>query len=317
MIQGAQQQRPKTPKTYAQRPLKPKLPSLSSHAVSPPTMKIDKLALVQHGGESVLEIYPGPIPVTHRDLIHATQRDFVMLHGKFVKSHDLISATQVLFKSLPPLPTPPSSPSPSTIMTKKRRSSDLEDSDEDVIPSKRRRYKAKAPPRPKNCWIIYRSEMHPKFKTIFSDSTIGDISKILGAMWRNEPESVRQHYSDMAKADTAKHREKHPDYKYAPRKSNSRKTTRHPGTATAFSPGIPYIANEATALGIPDSVTEPTNQQNHINDILVECFGDPGTYLTVLDTQYSFLSSLSDFQPYNAIDMEGEGLRYDCTGYPY
>ncbi|RUS17445.1 hypothetical protein BC937DRAFT_89967 [Endogone sp. FLAS-F59071] len=312
---------PKAPKIYTQRPLKPKLTSFSSHTVSPPTMKIEKLAIVQHGGERVLEIHPGQIPVTHRDLIHATQRDFVVLNGKFVKSHDLISATQELFKSLPPLPTPPSSPSPSTIMTKKRRSSDLEDSGKDVRPSKKR-YKEKPPPRPRNCWIIYRSEMHPKFKTIFSDSTIGDISKIVGAMWRNLPESVRQEYSEMAKADTAKHREKHPDYKYAPRKPNSRKMTRHPGTATAFSPGIPYIAQNEDTFDIPDSTTEPVNPQNPqnpqnpINDILVECV-DTGTYLTVLGTQYSFLSSLLDYQPYsNAVDMGCESFHYDCAGYP-
>ncbi|GAA5845782.1 hypothetical protein JCM11251_007737 [Rhodosporidiobolus azoricus] len=83
------------------------------------------------------------------------------------------------------------------------------------------------PPRPPNAWICYRSaRVHElKASSEYAKLPQADISKIIGQIWRNEPAEVRQKYEDMAAAEKAEHKEKHPDYVFRPVRRTSTKRT--------------------------------------------------------------------------------------------
>ncbi|KAI8975887.1 high mobility group box domain-containing protein, partial [Trametes punicea] len=74
-------------------------------------------------------------------------------------------------------------------------------------------------PRPRNAWMIYRSE---KWKALLGRQPSGtvlkqaDISRIIAEDWANEPEAVRVEYERKARAVKEEHARMYPDYKYTP-----------------------------------------------------------------------------------------------------
>lgn len=77
-------------------------------------------------------------------------------------------------------------------------------------------------PRPKNAFFLYRS--HHAVQLNADGLNNQDISRNLGAQWRNETAEVKVHFYDLAQAEKEKHKEMYPDYKYNPKKGPSKCT---------------------------------------------------------------------------------------------
>ncbi|KAI8617903.1 hypothetical protein BC830DRAFT_55488 [Chytriomyces sp. MP71] len=72
--------------------------------------------------------------------------------------------------------------------------------------------------RPPNAFILYRSEMQPKLvaENKGGGRSSRDWSGIVGQMWKNEDPVVKAKYHEMARSRLLEHKQKYPDYKYAP-----------------------------------------------------------------------------------------------------
>ncbi|KAF9907764.1 hypothetical protein EC991_010634 [Linnemannia zychae] len=71
-------------------------------------------------------------------------------------------------------------------------------------------------PRPKNCFMLYRSKVLPIIMAELGSINNKIISKIAAERWRAESEPVKVWYRNMAKHGKEEHARKNPGYKYAP-----------------------------------------------------------------------------------------------------
>ncbi|KAJ5766483.1 uncharacterized protein N7511_004099 [Penicillium nucicola] len=78
-------------------------------------------------------------------------------------------------------------------------------------------------PRPPNSFILYRQANHHAVKAANPDITNNEISRILGARWKNESDEIRQRYMILADDLKKRHSLAHPDYQYTPRRPSERK----------------------------------------------------------------------------------------------
>ncbi|OBZ68333.1 Silenced mating-type M-specific polypeptide Mc [Grifola frondosa] len=86
------------------------------------------------------------------------------------------------------------------------------------------------PPRPSNAWIIYRSEKQREMKAL-QDPTKpkrpqAEVSKIIGAMWKAEPDSVKAHYDRLAELEKHEHKKQYPSYRFQPMKKEEKERIR-------------------------------------------------------------------------------------------
>lgn len=81
------------------------------------------------------------------------------------------------------------------------------------------------PPRPPNAWILYRSDKLqelPPPPVGQSKLTQAQVSKIIAAEWKKEPEEVRNFYEQRAEKAKAEHARLYPNYRFAPMKKVDR-----------------------------------------------------------------------------------------------
>ncbi|KAF9515520.1 hypothetical protein BS47DRAFT_1293750, partial [Hydnum rufescens UP504] len=75
-------------------------------------------------------------------------------------------------------------------------------------------------PRPRNPWIIYRSERLAQMKEQMTQEgklkTQASISKDLAYDWAHEPATVKAVYAKKSEIERAEHKLKYPGYKYDP-----------------------------------------------------------------------------------------------------
>ena len=77
------------------------------------------------------------------------------------------------------------------------------------------------PPRPPNAWILYRSDklqQLPPPALGQPKQTQAEVSKIISAQWKTEPEEVRAFYDQRAEMAKAEHARLYPNYRFAPMK---------------------------------------------------------------------------------------------------
>ncbi|OMJ07695.1 Silenced mating-type M-specific polypeptide Mc [Smittium culicis] len=79
--------------------------------------------------------------------------------------------------------------------------------------------KEKRTPRPPNAFIIYRKETQSNVIKKNPGVSNKEISCIIGRMWREEPQSVKDEYKEKANQEKKNHKKMFPDYKYQPRKN--------------------------------------------------------------------------------------------------
>ncbi|KAF2220330.1 MAT1-2-1, partial [Elsinoe ampelina] len=78
-------------------------------------------------------------------------------------------------------------------------------------------------PRPKNCFILYRQHHHSNMVYRFPNMHNNQISQVIGAMWKSEPQAVRDEWKRKAELAKIEHERMYPDYQYAPRRPGTKK----------------------------------------------------------------------------------------------
>ncbi|KAI1319450.1 hypothetical protein EDD11_004027 [Mortierella claussenii] len=71
-----------------------------------------------------------------------------------------------------------------------------------------------------NCFIKYRTRMHPLIVAKYGNQNNKEISKLAGQCWREEPEWVKSFYRQQAKEEKQKHEALYPNYKYTPARTS-------------------------------------------------------------------------------------------------
>ncbi|KAG0012817.1 hypothetical protein BGZ82_002403 [Podila clonocystis] len=69
-----------------------------------------------------------------------------------------------------------------------------------------------------NCFIKYRTDMHPQIVGQYGHQNNKEISRLAGIWWRNETEEVKRIYRQQAQDEKLKHASIYPNYKYTPAK---------------------------------------------------------------------------------------------------
>ncbi|KAK7398311.1 hypothetical protein QQX98_012312 [Neonectria punicea] len=111
-------------------------------------------------------------------------------------------------------------------------------------------------PRPPNAYILYRKDRHRLIKASRPDIHNNDISRILGRAWNKESAEIRLKYK--LRADEIKQAliEKHPDYRYRPRRSVDvrRRAAAHAAQSTSIDAFVHATADIVDADQAPGTV---------------------------------------------------------------
>ncbi|CDH53131.1 predicted protein [Lichtheimia corymbifera JMRC:FSU:9682] len=73
-------------------------------------------------------------------------------------------------------------------------------------------------PRPVNCFMLYRIEMQKYIRKHCPYANHREISKIVAKWWHQETEEIKNEFRSAADKVKMEHRNKYPEYKYAPKK---------------------------------------------------------------------------------------------------
>ncbi|KAI1311137.1 hypothetical protein F5Y03DRAFT_382278 [Xylaria venustula] len=136
---------------------------------------------------------------------------------------------------------------------------------------------AKAPkiPRPRNAFILYRQAWQGHFAAQHPGLANPEISKLIGEKWREQPESVKSEWKQLAEEEKIRHQRQYPGYRYQPRrggKNGSGRPTSSSGDTPGRCPkcGGRYIATPRTPttpfrVASPPPPRRPTNMQPYLN----------------------------------------------------
>ncbi|KAI0535865.1 hypothetical protein GGR58DRAFT_528980 [Xylaria digitata] len=136
---------------------------------------------------------------------------------------------------------------------------------------------AKAPkvPRPRNAFILYRQAWQGHFAAQHPGLANPEISKLIGEKWREQPESVKNEWKQLAEEEKIRHQRQYPGYRYQPRrggKNGSGRPTSSSGDTPGRCPkcGGRYIATPRTpttpfGVASPLPPKRPTNMQPYMN----------------------------------------------------
>ncbi|KAF1961078.1 hypothetical protein CC80DRAFT_402450 [Byssothecium circinans] len=105
----------------------------------------------------------------------------------------------------------------------------------------------KNPPRPMNCWMLYRDAKHKQLKAADPHKSVQDISKECSHYWNHQMSLEEKNTWRKAAADAkAEHRRMYPNYKYAPRKPGQKK--KRQSRKSTQSAAVTSPAQTATAM---------------------------------------------------------------------
>ncbi|KAF2196947.1 hypothetical protein GQ43DRAFT_341549, partial [Delitschia confertaspora ATCC 74209] len=82
---------------------------------------------------------------------------------------------------------------------------------------------SKKPPRPRNCFILYRDSESKRIKAQCPEMSVQEISKIVGQQWRSGGPELQAYWKLLARKEKEEHARRYPDYKYSPRKPGQKK----------------------------------------------------------------------------------------------
>ena len=77
--------------------------------------------------------------------------------------------------------------------------------------------------RPMNSFMLYRSAYAERVKRFCKENNHQIVSKVSGASWPQEPKEIRERYEKYASIERGNHAAAHPNYKFAPNKSGTKK----------------------------------------------------------------------------------------------
>ncbi|KAF9735304.1 hypothetical protein PMIN02_002128 [Paraphaeosphaeria minitans] len=81
----------------------------------------------------------------------------------------------------------------------------------------------KGPPRPMNCWMLFRDTRHKQLKDQFPHLTVQHISTLCSEDWKKLSAAGKEEWRARAKDAKDEHQRMYPDYKYTPRKPGLKK----------------------------------------------------------------------------------------------
>ncbi|KAI0878591.1 hypothetical protein GGS24DRAFT_496845 [Hypoxylon argillaceum] len=126
---------------------------------------------------------------------------------------------------------------------------------------------AKAPkvPRPRNAFILYRQAWQGHFAAQHPGLANPEISKLIGEKWREQPDSVKNEWKQLAEEEKVRHQRQYPGYRYQPRrggKNGSGRPTSSSGETPGRCPkcGGRYIATPRTPT-TPFNVASPPSSK--------------------------------------------------------
>ncbi|KAI0414982.1 hypothetical protein F5X98DRAFT_365497 [Xylaria grammica] len=136
---------------------------------------------------------------------------------------------------------------------------------------------AKAPkvPRPRNAFILYRQAWQGHFAAQHPGLANPEISKLIGEKWREQPESVKNEWKQLAEEEKIRHQRQYPGYRYQPRRGGKNGGGR-PTSSSGDTPGrcpkcggrnIATPRTPTTPFGVasPPPPKRPTNMQSYMN----------------------------------------------------
>ncbi|KAJ1675125.1 hypothetical protein EV182_001888, partial [Spiromyces aspiralis] len=124
--------------------------------------------------------------------------------------------------------------------------------------------KPKRTPRPPNAFILYRKAKQAEVIQQNPGVSNKEVSCIIGNMWKNEEPAVVAKFRKQAEIEKQLHKERHPNYKYQPRKPKSKRQAEAAAMAAAAAPAHhPQYVSAATVGGHPphhshSDVVDPT-----------------------------------------------------------
>ncbi|ORX48273.1 hypothetical protein DM01DRAFT_1338740 [Hesseltinella vesiculosa] len=83
-----------------------------------------------------------------------------------------------------------------------------------------------APPRPINCFLAFRLDKYQELTSKCPTMNHRDMSKVIALQWKEAPDSVKNHYRQIARKAHEEHLEKYPDYRYAPKRDTAKNKKR-------------------------------------------------------------------------------------------
>ncbi|KAJ3141554.1 Casanova [Geranomyces variabilis] len=113
-------------------------------------------------------------------------------------------------------------------------------------------------PRPSNSFMTYRMEKQHEVLAHHAGANNKDISVIIGDMWRNESEPVKEYYRKKAELGRQEHALKYPDYKYTALKPRKISSASAAVVAAAIAVGVDLSRQAETA---PPKVTKATKKR--------------------------------------------------------
>ena len=139
-------------------------------------------------------------------------------------------------------------------------------------------------PRPPNAFMIYRKQKHAEIKARLEQVhaqnggegyvSNTEVSRLLGARWRAEPEEIRQRYFQLAKQAELEHRAKYPDYKYQPKRRKTSKKSSVDDAPIDIQRAAPQYINLETLLP-PVATSQPSQQHQSLPSIQQQFFYHP------------------------------------------
>ncbi|KAF9964573.1 hypothetical protein BGZ70_006245, partial [Mortierella alpina] len=125
--------------------------------------------------------------------------------------------------------------------------------------------------RSSNCFIKYRTYMHPLIVAKYGNQNNKEISKLAGRSWRNEPEHVKAIYRQQASEEKQRHESLFPSYVYTPAKHNHSKdssTSTPQCLSAAKSPSptsaVPTRSGTRSHSHTPDGHIEPESSHESV-----------------------------------------------------
>ncbi|KAG0298205.1 hypothetical protein BGZ98_000294, partial [Dissophora globulifera] len=106
-----------------------------------------------------------------------------------------------------------------------------------------------------NCFIIFRTRMHPMIAAQYGNLNNKEVSKIAGQLWADVPEEIKAQYKSLAKEEKRKHEAFFPSYKYS---SVNPRPSKKNGTAVLKGEPCPSTSGKSSPMSI-DSVTLATS----------------------------------------------------------
>ncbi|KAJ0125047.1 HMG box protein [Diaporthe amygdali] len=92
-------------------------------------------------------------------------------------------------------------------------------------------------PRPRNAFILYRQHHQAGVVLKYPGLANPEISKIIGELWREETEEVKNYWKRLAEEEKARHQRQYPQYKYQPRRGGKGGPSARPASALGEDPG--------------------------------------------------------------------------------